>query len=157
MSARVLLPGRATADTVLYDSSGFIEGAQAFTQSFDIKSAGTLTVTLSDVPWLDTVADLNCFLSTSTKVLGPSMGAGTESMQVGPGMVYAHWSGDAAGAYGLGVVGIKVDFTPSVSPVPLPRTAVLLLSGLALLSVWRRRPGETAVGGPSLPHQAITK
>jgi len=134
-----LVPVRSVfADTVLYDSSGFIEGAQAFTQSFDITAAGTLTVTLSDVPWLDAVSNLGLFVTSANGVLAPTIGAGTETIQVQPGMVYAHWYGQASGPYGLGVYGLKVDFSPGVAPVPLPNSLIMILSGLGLLLGWQR-------------------
>lgn len=135
-----VLPLAAEADTVLYDSAGFIQGRQSFVQSFDITTAGTLTVTLSDIPWLDTIGGLTAFVSTPSSVLGNSMGAGTESMQVKPGMIYAHWFGDASGTYGVGVYGVKIAFQPSgVSAVPLPKSLILLLSGLGVLLGWQRQ------------------
>ena len=139
MVAWALPFGSASADTVLYDSSGFIQGQQSFVQSFDITTAGTLTVSLSDIPWLDTISNLNFFLTTASGTVGASMGAGTESMSVGPGMVYAHWYGDAAGTFGVGVYGIKLNFQPTGTPVPLPGTLILLLSGLGLLFGMRYR------------------
>jgi hypothetical protein len=135
-----MLPVGAQADTVLYDSAGFIQGQQSFVQSFDITTAGTLTVTLSNIPWLDTIADLNCFLTTATGVLGSSMGVGTESMSVQPGMIYAHWFGDANGQYGVGVYGVKIMFQPNgITTVALPPSLVLLLSGMGVLLGWQRR------------------
>jgi hypothetical protein len=128
----------ANAGTILYNEAGFIQGQESFVQSFDITSKGTLTISLSNVPWLDTIQDLDCFVSTSTGVLGASMsGAGTETISVGPGMVYAHWFGDASGQYGLGVYAMKITFQPAVvSAVGLPGSVVLLLSGLGALFVW---------------------
>ena len=129
------LPVRpAAADTVLYDSAGFIQGQQSFVQSFDITTAGTLTVSLADIPWLDTVSNLNFFLTTAGGTVGTSMGAGTESIGIGPGVFYAHWFGDANGQFGVGAYGIKLMFQPGgVTPVPLPGTLFLLLSALAAL------------------------
>jgi MYXO-CTERM domain-containing protein len=133
-----LLPmSAARADQVLYDSAGFIEGQQSFVQSFDITSAETLTISLSQVPWLDTISDLNCFVSTAKGVIGTPMSGGTESMNVGPGMIYVHWFGDANGQYGLGAYGLKIDC--GTTPVALPGTLILLLSGLGVLFGWQRR------------------
>lgn len=124
----------AAADTVIYDSAGFIQGQQSFVESFDITTAGTLTVTLADIPWLDTISNLNFFLSSAGGTIGKSMGAGTESIGVGPGVFYAHWFGDANGQFGVGAYGIKLMFQPgSVTPVPLPGALFLLLSALAAL------------------------
>jgi len=132
-------PGMARADSVLYDSVGFIQGKQSFVDSFDITTPGTLTVTLSDIAWLDTIADLNAFVTTSGGLIGKSMGAGTDSFQVGPGMIYAHWFGDANGTYGIGVFGMKITFQPAGTPVTLPPTLIFLLSGLGVLLGWQRR------------------
>jgi hypothetical protein len=130
--------GAAQASTVLYDGVGFIEGQQSFTQAFDITGTGTLTVSLSQVPWLDTIAGLNCFLSTANGLVGTTMSSGSESMSVGPGMIYVHWFGDADGTYGLGVYSMKIAFynTPAVA---LPGSLILLLSGFGVLLGWQRR------------------
>ena len=136
-----LIPLRSVqAETVIYNSAGFIQGQQSFVQSFDITTAGTVTVTLSNIPWLDTISGLNCFLTTSSGLLAPSMGVGTESMNVEPGVYYAHWLGDANGGYGVGVYGLDITFQPSgVTPVALPTSSILLLSGLGLVFGWQRR------------------
>jgi hypothetical protein len=140
VGACVLPLGHARANTVLYNSAGFIQGQQSFTQSFNITGPGVLTITLTQVPWLDTISDLNCFISTAKGVTGKSMGTGTEWMNVGPGMIYAHWFGEANGAYDLGVYGLKITFQGSgTTPVALPGSLILLLSGLGVLLGWQRR------------------
>jgi hypothetical protein len=146
-------PGTARADSVLYDSVGFIEGKQSFTDSFDITTPGTLTITLSNIAWLDTIADLNCFVTTSGGIIGKTMGVGTESFNVGSGMVYAHWFGDANGPYGIGVFGVKIMFQPG-TPVALPGSLILMLSGLGVLLGWQRR--GVAVPEPSVAHEPLT-
>jgi hypothetical protein len=58
---------------------------------------------------------------------------------VGAGTYYAHWFGDAQGVYNLGVVGLKIQFQPGATAVPLPATLLLMLSGLGLLFGWQSR------------------
>lgn len=138
-AAWLLGHGIAHAGTVLYNEAGFIQGQQSFVQAFDITTPGTLTITLNNIPWLDTISNLSGFLSNSGGVMGNLFSDGGEAIQVRPGMVYAHWFGDADGAYGVGVYGIKVTFTPAGhSSVPLPRSIVLLMSGLVLLAAVSR-------------------
>ena len=60
----------ARADTVLYDSASIISGQGGATQSLDLSTAGTLTITITNIPWLDVVSDLTSFLSTTTGVVG---------------------------------------------------------------------------------------
>jgi hypothetical protein len=140
LAAWVLPAGAVRADTLMYDGISVISGSQSSVQSFNVAAPGILTMTLSSIPWLDTVADLTGFLSTASGQVGTTIGAGTESFNVGAGTYYAHWFGDAQGAYNLGVVGLKISFQPSVvTPVPLPVSFVLLLSGLGLLFGWQRR------------------
>jgi hypothetical protein len=144
----------AHADTVLYDSAGFIQGQQAFVQSFDITTAGTMTVTLSNIPWMDTIADLGGFMSTSSGVInGSVMNAGTETFNVLPGVVYAHWFGDANGKYGIGVYGLDITYAANqaVTPVPLPASLVLLLSGIGLICGWQRRIAPDPKTGLTVP------
>ena len=153
IGAWVLPLSAAQASAVLlYDSAGFIQGKQSFTDSFDITTPGTLTVTLSNIAWLDTIADLNCFITTSGGLIGKGMGVGSESFNVGPGMIYAHWFGDADGTYGIGVYGIKISFQPA-APVSLPKPLILLLSGLGVLWGWQRRAAadpESSTTGDAL-------
>ncbi len=131
----------ARADTVLYSDAGFIQGNQSFVEALDITQAGTLTISLSNVPWLDTISDLSFFVTTNTKVVGDWQSDGTESMQVKPGMIYTHWFGDDNGKYGVGAYSLKIMFQPgTVSTVPLPGSLTLLLSviGLGVVGRWRR-------------------
>jgi hypothetical protein len=126
LSAWTGTSGVAGADTVIYDSASVVEGQQGFVEPFEITTPGTLTITISNIPWLDVVTDLTSFLSTSSGVIGTTMySAGTESVSVGP--------------YNEGVVGIDIQFQPSFSTVPLPASLLLLLSGLGFLVLWRPR------------------
>jgi hypothetical protein len=127
------------ADSVLYSDAGFIQGSQSFVQSFDITTPGTMTISLASVPWLDTIADLNCFLTTASGALGGWQNGGNESMRVAPGVIYAHWFGDANGQYQVGAFSLKITFQPGAYPVPLPSSFVLLLSALGLMLLWHWR------------------
>jgi hypothetical protein len=138
------------ADSVLYDASSFVEGQQSFTQSFNVSGPGTLTVSITDIAWLDIVSDLNCFLSTASGLINPAAnGGGSETFSVGSGPIYAHWFGSAQGIYDLGVIGVKITFQPAGIPVPLPASLVLLLSGLGVLFGWQRRATTSAVANSS--------
>jgi hypothetical protein len=129
----------ARADTVLYDGVGFVQGNQSFVDSFNIAAPGTLTISLSDVPWLDTVSNFSFFLSSATGVMGSPTNTGTESWKVGAGNFYAHWFGDANGQFGTGVYALSISFHPDVSAVPLPAALILLLSGVGLIFGFPRR------------------
>lgn len=155
-SAWLLGQGIAHADTVLYNEAGFIQGQESYVQSFDITSPGTLTVTLTNIPWLDTISNLSGFLSNSRGEIGGLFSDGGESVKVSPGMVYAHWFGDALGPYGAGVFGIKVTFEPAgQTVVPVPGTVVLLLSGLILVAAASRRlAARTAAAQAALTDSA---
>jgi hypothetical protein len=140
LGAWVLSIGAARADTVLYDSAGFVQGQQSFVQSFNITTPGTLTVTLSEFSWLDTISNLTGFVSTSSGVMGSTFSSGSESFSIGAGTIYAHWFGEAQGTYDIGVLGVKIMFQPNgVTAVPLPASLILLLSGLGVLLGWQRR------------------
>ncbi|HEY2463024.1 MAG TPA: hypothetical protein VGI32_03105 [Steroidobacteraceae bacterium] len=135
---------QARADTVVYDSVGFIQGSQSFVDTFNITTPGTLTISMSDVPWLDTLSNLSFFLTSANGTFGAPMNGGSESMNIGAGTFYAHWFGEADGQYQVGVYSLKISFQPAVSAVPLPASLILLLSGLTLM--FGRRWGRAPVG-----------
>jgi hypothetical protein len=139
LAAAVVSVGSARASTVLFNSATVVQGQQAFVQSFTVTTPGTLTITMSNIPWMDVVTDLNCFVTTTKGVAGSVMnGAGTESIGLQPGTIYAHWFGEAEGAYGAGVIGVEIQWQPG-TPVALPTSLVLMLSGLGILLFWQRR------------------
>ena len=146
--------GTAHADTIVYDSVGFIQGSQSFVDTFNIAAPGTLTISLTDVPWLDTISNLSFFLTSASGTFGSPMNGGSESMNIGAGTFYAHWFGEADGQFQLGAYAIKISFQPEFSAVPLPSSLILTLSGLGLLfgRQWVRtlgRWGRTIAGQPA--------
>jgi hypothetical protein len=137
-SCMPLLPAHATQ--VLDDSVGLITGSQIFSDTFAVTTPGVLTVNLAPIAWLDTVQDLNCFLtSPSGGLIGPAFNGTSETSQIQAGDITVNWYGVAAGTYGVGAYSINVDFAPSVPPppVPLPASLPLLLCGLGVLAVAR--------------------
>ncbi len=139
----------AAASQVLYDGSGFMRGQQSFTDEFSVSGPGILTVTLSNIAWPASLASLDLVLGTPQGLLGPEMGAGTESFKVSGGNVFAQWFGTAQGVLDCGVYGLKIEFTPT-STVPLPTSIALLLSGLLLLG-WQRRRRVSSPRPGALP------
>jgi hypothetical protein len=149
-SAWVASAGGAQAETVIFDSMSFFQGQQAFTQSFSVTTPGTLSVSLSDMPWLDAVSDLSFFLSSPTGTVGQTLsGNGSELISIGPGTYTANWFGNSAGTYNMGVVGVDVNFFAKGTPVPLPASLFLMLTGLGLVFAWPRmtvQPNELPQG-----------
>lgn len=132
----------ASASVDLLSSVGFVRGSQAFSDALNITTPGTLSVTLASVPWLDTLQNLNCFVSApGGKIIGSPSNNGFETVDVGAGTIYVNWSAQASGPLSLGAYSIDVRFSPAVAPVPLPGSLILLLSGLGVVgSRFRTRP-----------------
>jgi hypothetical protein len=131
--------GQSRASEVLLDQTQFLSGQQAYVQSFSLSGPGTLTVSLTNVPWPQQLANLGVVLSSSGGLLAPVMGSGTESIKIKSGMtLFAQWFGTAQGALDTGVYSLSIKFQAAGTPVPLPASLVLLVSGLLAL-VWQRR------------------
>lgn len=148
-TAALAMPATAAfADTVIYDGVSLIQGQQAFSDTFSVSAPGALTISLSNIPWLDTVSNLSGFVSNASGEIGNTLtGAGSETMNLTAGTYYAHWFGDAAGQYNLGVVGLNITFEANGTSVALPPSLVLMLSGLGLLFGWQnRRAPNVSVG-----------
>ena len=112
--------GVARADTLLYDGISVISGAQSSVQSFNVATPGTLTLTLSSIPWLDVVSNLSGFLSTT-------------SAQIGDLYVPVDWIRPVAGWAGVMEVGVT-----------LP-TAVRTGDGVALVLKQLGQDGRTII------------
>jgi hypothetical protein len=127
----------SAASEVLFSGVGFMQGQQSFEDSFALSGPGVLTVTLSDIAWPEPLANLDMVVSTPHGLLGPEVGAQTESYTLTQAsQIYVQWFGTAQGPLDAGAYGLKVNFAPTA--VPLPSSVLLLLSGLVML-VWSRR------------------
>lgn len=146
LSACIVPFAAARADMVMYNQANFVEGQQSFMETLDITAPGTLTLTLSGVPWLDAITDMTGFLTTATGLInavgqaGGGTFSGSETFNVGAGTFYAHWFGDAQGPNDLGVFCAKIVFTPNAPAVALPASWLLLLSGFVVLARLKRKP-----------------
>ena len=149
----------AHADTLLKAATTLVVGSSADTYSISAPSAGTLTASVSSVPWPTALSALSFNVTDSSSLLNPmskaqafsaidSGGPQVESYQVGPGTYFAHVSATAGGALNLGLYSVMFTFTPSA--VPLPATVGMLLIGLLVLFGLRR-----TTRGPLLRNESV--
>ena len=133
----------AHAGEVIYDGSGFLRGTQSFADSFSVPTSGRLTVTLGNIAFPQKLANLDLLMTSASGLLGPEMvGSGTAMFDVTAGNVMAQWFGTAQGPLNTGMYSLHIDFQAG-SPVPLPTSIALFLSGLGLL-FWQRRTRNDA-------------
>jgi hypothetical protein len=150
-----LLVHSANADS-LYAKNTFFSGAESETISVDAPSAGTVSVTLTDLVWPDALSSLSFYGSNETSILSAaSVTGGTQTFDLtGASAFYAHISA-SAGSLGIpglpnyGWYSVNIGFTPLQAPVPLPASEWLLLAGLAAVGGlgalrWTRRPSSEA-------------
>jgi hypothetical protein len=76
----------------------------------------------------------------------------TQIFNVSAGNITAQWFGTPQGSLNTGVYGLEIQFQPG-SPVPLPTSIALLLSGLGLL-IWQRRT-RNEHSHQGLDHQGV--
>jgi hypothetical protein len=136
----------ARADQILSDSH-MLTGTSVISDEryiFTLSGPGTLNVSLKELSWpTSSLTDLSFSANSATGVLGNFDGAGMASYAIaGAGTFYAYVTGEATNpvgspAYGAGVYTLKIDFTPSV--VPLPASLGLLLAALLGFAVLQRR------------------
>lgn len=128
----------AHASAVLDDNTNLMQGAQSFAYSFTVTTPGTLTISLTDIPWLDKISDFQFSLTSTNHLVGPTMDPGVESFQINSGTYCGLLFGDADGKYKLGLFNLEITFNPATQ-VPLPASLVLMLSGLGLVFARQRR------------------
>src|SRR5262249_40350695 len=96
------------ADTLLKASTTMVYGSSSDTYSIIAPSAGTITASVSSVPWPTSLSALSFNVSDATSILNPmsqglsTMSAGSnqpmvETYQVGQGTYFAHVSATAGG------------------------------------------------------------
>lgn len=145
----------AHADTVLLDQAYMVDqygaiGANGATPApvpLVASGAGTLSVRFTDLLWPAALQSMSFRLTTATgEVIGAFEGAGDRAFEIsGPMTLFALVFGRATtgttNPLGLGSFAVRIDYRAVVppAPVPLPAPVLLLASGLAALSLARRR------------------
>lgn len=137
-------PARAAMVTpqTLMAQASYVTGTQTSLTSFDVPGAGTLSVSVNDIDFPTPLQSLTASILGNGAALGSwSAAQGSDSGQFNVAIPTAGVfdafvtavAGEVGQGFSMGTYGIRVAFTPSVSPVPLPAALDLLLGGLALL------------------------
>lgn len=111
------------------DQTEFVWGANFVLETLSLPSAGTLTLTLSDLEWPMPLKSMDLWLTDFGDVSHYLEGSGSLSVAVsGPAeFVAAVFARSQYGFLGAGAFQLQASF----APVPLPAGVWLLLSGLA--------------------------
>jgi hypothetical protein len=146
--------GVSCADTVLLSDTTLISGTETADFSFTAPGPGTVSVTLTNIAWPQTLSNLNFLASTPSTVLSSwsTSGSQTGSFGVsGSGTYFADVQATAQGPMNLGVYSLELTFSPQ-APVPLPASSWLLLAGLLTIAGWLR-----SKGGSVAQHQPLNR
>jgi hypothetical protein len=127
----------AWADSILLAQTTLVVGSESTVDSFVAPSAGKVSVTLSNISWPQQLSTLSFSATSADQVLaswnGMNATTGTASFDVSAGTYFAHIMATAGGALNLGLYSVLMTFAPSTSPVPLPASGWMLLTGLFVL------------------------
>ncbi|MBL0713219.1 MAG: hypothetical protein JJV98_05915 [Desulfosarcina sp.] len=133
----VFLTSTAGLAAPVFEITDYISDIEGLTFSFDIGATpGSFEATLSDLSYGPLAFDfLGLSISTATQTLGAIESPGSINFSGTPDITYyANIFGVGAGDFDTGLFGIQI------APVPIPPSLIMLLSGLFLLIVVRRRP-----------------
>jgi len=153
LMAPLLLTGLAVAphawaDSLLLAQTTLVSGTESTVDSFVAPSAGTVSVTLNSLNWPTQLNALSFSATSASQVLASwnstGISSGTATFDVGAGTYFAHIMASAGGTLDLGLYSLVMTFTPSTSPVPLPASGWMLLTGMFVLAGLARaaRPFE---------------
>lgn len=140
-----LLATVAQASTVLVSDTTLVTGSDSTVFSFEAPGPGTVSIQLTNLDWPQALSSLSVMASTSNHVLTSwsdpsSVPSGSVFFQVvGGGRYSTDVMATAGGPLDLGAYSYSIYFTPAGSPVPLPSSGVLLVGGLCIIALMRRR------------------
>jgi hypothetical protein len=138
--AGVFVAGSASvahADALLLSENVMVTAPGApRVQSLGTVSAGTLTMSVTDLLWPQALQSLSFSINSNQGVLQKLTGVGSLSYLVtGPMTLFAGVYAQPNGGNGVGLYHVNVTFVAAAAPpVPLPAAGWLLLSGIAGLA-----------------------
>ena len=128
----------ARAESILLAQTTLVSGSVSTVDSFTAPSAGVVTVTLQSLNWPTALSALSFSATSATQVLASWNGTGLASdvatFDVGAGTYFTHVMATAGGVFNLGLYSMMLTFAPNTSPVPLPASGWMLLTGLFALA-----------------------
>lgn len=139
----VACPQRARADMVtdtpLLQQTTLVFSQQTNLYAFDAPGAGTLSITLKDWGFPQSLQQLTASILSQDQVLGslnpPKSSDWQLELPIANGGLFDAFVAAQAGGQGLqfGAYSMSITFQPATSPVPLPPAVDLLLGGMGLL------------------------
>jgi hypothetical protein len=134
----------AQAETVtqkLFESTTLVTATSMNLTEFNLSAPGTLSIELKDLNWPGLLQTLSFSLTDATHVLQTFTATGTASNTwtfnvSAPGMLYGSIFAKPSPTAKAGMYYANISYQ-SVSPVPLPAAAWLLIAGIAGLAAFR--------------------